>query len=234
MIGDSSRDIRFGEFHARKNEDSANQRSRNGTDGIKGLGKIQAAFGTLRITELRNERIRGGFEERKPAGHHEQRTQEKFVTSGERRRPEEERSGREQQQPSDKSRFVARALHQKRRRNGQYEVAHIKGALHKSGLKPRNLKGLHELADEHVVEIVGNAPEKKQEGNQEERRELAGRKKCVRGRGRFGGDGHCRRLKRHSSPIVAGARQRRAKLAANILWWRHRRKSVLVHWRRAG
>jgi len=46
-------------------------------------------------------------------------------------------------------------------------------------LKAGNLKRLHELADENVVQVVGNAPQEKQKGHQDERRQLSSGKQCV-------------------------------------------------------
>jgi hypothetical protein len=40
--------------------------------------------------------------------------------------------------------------------------------LHKAGLQARNGKGLHELANQNVVEVVGHPPKKEQRGDQDE------------------------------------------------------------------
>jgi hypothetical protein len=50
----------------------------------------------------------------------------------------------------------------------------VERRLDQSGLEPRHREGLHELADEHVVQVVGNAPEEKQGGHQRDHTRAAG------------------------------------------------------------
>jgi len=52
--------------------------------------------------------------------------------------------------------------HQKRGRHSQQKISQVKSGLHQSSLEARDGEGLHEVADQDVIEIVRNAPEEKQ------------------------------------------------------------------------
>src|SRR5277367_4151766 len=168
------KDFLGSQFDAGKNEDCSQQGTGDGADGIKSLRKIQAAFRAVRIAELRNKRIRGSLQKGKAAGNDEQCEQKKRVTAGQRSGPEKERSRGKEQQADYESRFVTGALHHQRRGNRQEKISHVERRLHESGLKTRNRKRLHELANQNVIQIIGDAPEKKQRGDQNERNDLPG------------------------------------------------------------
>ena len=111
------------------------------------------------------------------------RRQEKAIFAGVCRGKEEKAPGRKQKQAGEESRFIAAAFHEETRRQREQKIAQVERRLHQSSLEPANLERLHELPDEHVVQVIGNAPEKEQPGNEHKRTHHAGRQPCRRGGG---------------------------------------------------
>src|SRR5260221_9010882 len=110
------------------------------------------------------------------AGDYDQREEKDAVAAVKRRGPEQECASSEKNKARDETRLVSRAAHEERGGHGQQEISQVKSGLHQAGLKARDGKRLHEMADQDVVEIVRNAPEKKQDGDKNERNEMSGRK----------------------------------------------------------
>ena len=137
------------------------------------MGKIQAAFGAVRVAQLGDEGIRCGFEEGEAAGDYEQSEEKKAVATGEGSWPKEESTHSEKNEAGDETGFVSSAAHQKSGGHGQQKIAHVKRGLHQAGLESRDREGLHEMTDQDVVEIVGNAPEEKQDGDEDERDQMS-------------------------------------------------------------
>ena len=125
---------------------------------------------------MRDERIGGGFEEGEAAGDDEEGEEEETVTAGDGGGPEEEGTRGVEQKSDDETGFVAGALHHECGGDGEEEVAHIESGLHEAGLKAGDGERLHEMADEDVVEIVGNAPEEEEGGDEDEGEEMSGGK----------------------------------------------------------
>src|SRR5215469_14527531 len=71
--------LRGSVFHSAENKSSADKGRKHGTDGVEGLGKIQAALRALRRAENRDVWIRGNFQKTLATGHHEQREKEKLI-----------------------------------------------------------------------------------------------------------------------------------------------------------
>src|SRR5260370_1941357 len=109
-----------------------------------------------------------GLQERKAAGDHKQSEEKETVTAGERGGPEEESAGSKKSQAGHESRLVSRAAHYKCSGHGQQKISQVKSGLHQTGLEPRYRERLHEMTDQDVIKIVGNAPKKEQDGDQNE------------------------------------------------------------------
>jgi hypothetical protein len=56
-------DLLCTQFHTGKYEDRADQHATNRAQGIEGLGKVQAALGTLRVSQLGDEGVGRSFQE---------------------------------------------------------------------------------------------------------------------------------------------------------------------------
>ncbi len=93
---------------------------------------------------------------------------------------EEKRAESVQAEPDEQRRLVAETPHAEARGNGEQEVAAVKGALNEAGPEVRELKGILELLDENVVEVIGDAPKEKEAGD--ERKGVSARR-AGRGRG---------------------------------------------------
>src|SRR5260221_5436633 len=110
------------------------------------------------------------------AGDYDQREEKDAVAAVKRRGPEQECASSEKNKARDETRLVSRAAHEERRGHGQQEISQVKSGLHQAGLKARDGKRLHEMADQDIIQNVRNAPEKKQHRNENERNEMSGRK----------------------------------------------------------
>jgi hypothetical protein len=71
---------------------------------------------------------------------------------------EQQRAQAEQQQADDHRGLVAVAAHHGAGRQGQEEIAQIEGHLHQARLQVGEEEGLLQVRDQHVVEVVGDAP----------------------------------------------------------------------------
>src|ERR1700683_216105 len=166
-------DLGGGEFDAGEDEDRSEESTGNGAERIEGLREVEAALRGARVAHLRDEGVGGGFKEREAAGDDEQRNEEIRVAVGERGRPEEEGAGSEEAEADEDSGLVAEAAHDERGRQREQKIAHVKGELDETGLEAADGEGLHELADEDVVEVVGNGPKEEEPGDDDEERESA-------------------------------------------------------------
>src|SRR6266404_1162458 len=92
--------------------------------------------------------------------------------------PEQERPSSKKYESRNESRLIAQLAHQQGSWHGQQKVSHVKRRLDQSCLETRNRKGLHKVADEHIIEIVGNSPKEEQSGYREKREKVARRKEC--------------------------------------------------------
>lgn len=72
----------------RKDKDGANNDAADGAERIKGLRKVQAPLGRVRIADLSDKRTGAGFEKRESTGDDEKRKQEKRIALIRRGRPE--------------------------------------------------------------------------------------------------------------------------------------------------
>ena len=194
MRGLERGDLVGAELDARKDEDGAEEGSGDGAEGVESLRKIEAAFGGAGIAHFRDEGVGGGFKKREAAGDDEEGDEEIRVAIGERGGPEEQRAGAKEAEAGEDAGFVSRFASDKAGGDGEQEIAEIEGRLHESGLEAADGEGLHELADENVVEVVGNRPQEEECGNGEEDGEASGgndarRILCGGGRDGAGGRG---------------------------------------------
>ena len=144
------------------------QHSRNSADRVEGLGEVEPPHGAFGIAKLSDQRIGSRLKKGEPAGDDKESQQEQVITSDIGGGPEKESSRAVEQQPSHQAELIATALHHHRRGNGEGKVTDIECRLHQAGLQTLQLEGLHELADEHVVQVVGDSPQQEQSGDQKE------------------------------------------------------------------
>ena len=83
-------DLRGTQFHSRKNECRADQDTGDGAERIERLREVKPSFRALRVTQLRDERVRSRFQKRQSAGDDKEGEQEKNIASRQRGRPEQE------------------------------------------------------------------------------------------------------------------------------------------------
>ena len=174
-------DLPLVELDPREDEHRSDQRAADSAQGIERLREVQAPFRSGRIAQLRDERVRARFQKAQPRRDHEQRHQEEAVLAHNRSRPEQQGSRAVEQQPDHQAELVTAPAHDQSRRHRHREVPQVKSRLKQPRLGAGDLKRLHELADQNVVQVVGNRPQEEQRRDQHEREQVLPRNQLVTG-----------------------------------------------------
>ena len=117
---------------------------------------------------MSDERVGAGFKKTEAAGDDEQREEEERIASGHCSRIEQKCSSGVEDKASKKSSLISETAHDQSGGDSKQKVTKIKGGLHQARFKPADLEGLHELANENIIQVVGDGPEKEQSRHQEE------------------------------------------------------------------
>src|SRR6185437_3520941 len=145
---------------------------------VEGLSEVEPPLGALGRAEHGDEGVGGSLEKREAARDHEERKEEEAIRAQVGGRVEEKGAQREERQPDDDARLVPVAAHEEPRGDREQEVAEIKRGLHQTGLEVRELERLLELADQDIVEIVGDPPEEKETDDEHERQDALASCRC--------------------------------------------------------
>jgi hypothetical protein len=175
---------------AREDQLAAEHDAGDRAERVERLCEIQPAFRPRRIAERGDQGVGRCLEKRQPAGDDEERAEEEAVGPRLCRRVEEERAHAIEDEPGDHRGLVAKRLGEARRRKSKGEIADIEGGLHQSRLKIAEHERLLELRDQHIVEAVGEPPEEKQAGDEQQREAVprcGGRRRAQPDGGRKGG-----------------------------------------------
>ncbi len=170
------RDLRRIVLNPRKNEDGSDQHPGDRTERVECLREVQSPLGSPRVAQHGDERIRAGLQKAQPAGDHEQSEEEQAVVPDHGRGPEQQCARAVQQQTRHQPRLVAEPAHDQGGRHRQKEVPHVERRLDQPGLKTAHLERFHELLDQDIVQVVGNAPKKEQCRDQHEGQSIPGGK----------------------------------------------------------
>ena len=141
------------------------------------MREIQALLRRSGITQDRDEGVRAGFQKGQAASDDEERKQEESVALHDRSGPKEQGARAEEEQADHQTSLVAVLAHDQRGGQGQQKIAQVESGLNQAGLEAVHLKRFHELLNEHVVQIAGDAPEEKQRRHQSKGQRVAWRKK---------------------------------------------------------
>ncbi len=171
-------------LHPGENKLAADQHSGNGSQGVERLGKIQASLGGFRIAHRDDHRIGRGLQKGQAAGNDKQRQQKIAVFVRQRRRIEQARAQAIQQQPNDHCHFITKAFHRHRSRYRERKITEIERGLDPARREVTQDKGLLELGDQDVIEVVRHAPHEKQADDQHQGQPQAdaGRRSGLMGR----------------------------------------------------
>ena len=167
-------DLSVAEFDAGKDEDGSDEAGGDGAERIEGLREVEAALTGAGWAELGDEGVGAGLKKGEAAGNDELRDKEEGVEAGLRGGIEHPAAGAEEDEAGDNAGFVTEAAHELRGGDGEREVAEVEPDLDAGGAGAVEVERLHELADENVVEVVGNGPKKEEHGDDEERQEASG------------------------------------------------------------
>ena len=165
--------LRIGELDSGEDKQGSDETGGDGAEGVEGLGEIEAAFAGGGGAELGDEGVGGSFKEGQATGDHELSDEEKTVKAHLRGGVEEQAAGSEENEAGDDAELVAEFVHELASGDGEQEVTKIEPDLDASRAGAVDLKRLHELADEDVIEVVGDGPEEEEGGDYQERDKAA-------------------------------------------------------------
>ena len=147
----------------------------DGAAGVEALGHVESARGGFLGAHREDVGVAGGLEERESAGHDEIGDEEASVDAHHLGREEEQRARGIEPEAHQHTRLIREFPNEDGCREGHAEVASVEGHLHECSLGDAHPEDLGEGFHHRVGDVVGKAPEREAEGDQDEGDEVVGR-----------------------------------------------------------
>ena len=139
---------------------------------VERLRKVQPARGVLLAPEREDEWTRGGLQEGQTEGEDVEREAEVGELLVGRRGDEEEGAHSVEGKSKEDALLVGELPDEERRRDGHRGVTAVEGKLHKRGFRRAQLHHRLERCYHRVGDVVGEAPQREQRGDEDEREQI--------------------------------------------------------------